>query len=100
MRQDILEIHGMDRRLLRQFGTDVSTAGFRKDYRAARQLWEDAGLKGGLYDATLFAMAMKNQAAEPVVEAEPAVVEAPSFDAPVYKSPKKKTAKKKQLAKV
>jgi hypothetical protein len=93
MKLDQFEIHPMDRRTLRMFDVAIESAAFEVDYREARRIWEDVGRqRGGLYDATLFAMAMKHQVKAP--EPENVVVEELPPIPPVHK-----TTKKKQLAK-
>jgi hypothetical protein len=102
MDNDKFEINGMDRRSLGQFRVDIDNPAFRKEYMKARDLWENIGhQRGGLHDATLFAMAMKFQVAEekphPKVVSE-TIKEALSAE-PAPQPVKKKTAKKKPVKK-
>jgi hypothetical protein len=99
------EIHPMDRRTLRQFRTDVDSPCFQKEYQSARDLWDAGNQKGGLYDATLFDLAMRHQvgqstaAVEVTIEVDdniPTTVVTPQTTRPTVK---KKVVKKKSLAK-
>lgn len=58
-------IHWMDRKYLVSFNTDITNQKFLKEYFGYRSIWERAGNKGELEQATLLSIAAKYQKAPP-----------------------------------
>jgi hypothetical protein len=55
------ELDQNDRRSIRLLKIDQSNLKFQAEYTTAREIWNRSGFKGGLYNATLFSMAMRYQ---------------------------------------
>jgi hypothetical protein len=76
------ELDQNDRRTVRALQIDQANTTFQEEYTRSRELWQRAGFKGGLYNATLFSMAMRF----------PIIVEKP-VPIPKRQTPKKQLAK-------